>query len=117
MVSHGCIADADHCHQANILIDSNHCARVADFGLAIVVEESITHEMKGTPRWMAPELMAPEMFGFTGESLKQLPSKSTDIYAIGMTVFEVSICLYPRKYRIHLLIGSHGMCSLQRSQK
>ena len=76
------------------MIDSQRCARVADFGLAVVVEESITHELKGSPRWMAPELMDPETFGFTDESLKQLPSKSTDIYAIGMTIFEVSVCLY-----------------------
>ena len=90
---------------------------MADFGLAVVVEESITHELKGTPRWMAPELMDPETFGFTDESLKQLPSKSTDIYAIGMTIFEASICLHPRKCRINLLVGSHWMSPLQRSQK
>lgn len=76
------------------MIDSNCCARLADFGLAVVVEESTSRELKGTTRWMAPELMDPEMFGFAGESLKQLPSKSTDIYAIGMTILEVSACLY-----------------------
>jgi len=74
---------------ANILVDSNYRALVADFGLAVVVEESTSRELKGTTRWMAPELMDPERFGFTGESLKQLPSKSTDIYAIGMTILEV----------------------------
>ena len=51
-------------------------------------------EMKGTTRWMAPELMNPEEFGFFGELLKQLPSTSTDIYAIGMTILEVSLCLH-----------------------
>jgi len=69
---------------------------LADFGLAAVVDGStgrstaVSAEMKGTTRWMAPELMLPEEFGFTGELLRQLPSKGTDIYAIGMTILEVS---------------------------
>jgi len=44
----------------------------------------------GMARWMAPELFLPEEFGFTAEFQKQLPSKDTDIYAIGMTIIEVS---------------------------
>ena len=39
---------------------------------------------------MAPELLFPDRFGFTGKLAKQLPSKDTDIYAIGMTILEVS---------------------------
>ncbi|KAF9648298.1 kinase-like protein [Thelephora ganbajun] len=74
---------------ANILIDSECCARLADFGLAVVVDESTSGEMRGTTRWMAPELMHPEAFGFTGKFLKSVPSKGTDIYAIGMTILEV----------------------------
>jgi len=31
----------------------------------------------------------PEMFGFVKKFQKRLPSKSTDIYALGMTIFEV----------------------------
>ena len=77
------------------MVDSNYCARVADFGLAVVVEESTSRELRGTTRWMAPELMDPARFGFTGASLKQLPSKSTDVYAIGMMILEVSAYLYP----------------------
>jgi serine/threonine protein kinase len=46
---------------------------------------------------MAPELMIPENFGFIGELAKLLPTKSTDIYAIGMTILEVRACLYPPK--------------------
>ena len=44
---------------------------------------------------MAPELVDPEYFGFTGQYLKQLPSVSTDIYAMGMTTIEVSALFYP----------------------
>ena len=53
----------------------------------------------GTIRWMAPEMMYPEKFGFAnGKYRKRLPSKSTDIYALGMTVLEVgaSMLLLPR---------------------
>lgn len=85
---------------------------MADFGLAVVVEETISNELKGTTRWMAPELMDPERYGFIGESQKQLPSKSTDMYAIGMTVLEVSVYLYASKHRAHILVGSDWMSSL-----
>lgn len=64
---------------------------MADFGLAVVIDESTAHNrgMRGTIRWMAPELMCPEEFGFTGEHQKRLPSRSTDTYALGMTILEV----------------------------
>ena len=45
--------------------------------------------MRGTLRWMAPEVISPEKFGFTGEYRKRLPSRSTDIYTLGMTILEV----------------------------
>ena len=68
---------------------------MADFGLAAIVDETTSRttaadgKMKGTTRWMAPELLFPDKFGFTGELRKQLPSKETDVYAFGMTIFEV----------------------------
>lgn len=70
----------------------------------MIIDESTTgttttgnREMKGTTRWMAPELLFPERFGFTGKLLKQLPSKGTDIYAIGMTILQVNTRLYQLK--------------------
>ena len=88
-------------YKVNILIDSEHRARLADFGLTVVVDEttdrSIAHNrgMGGTVRWMAPEVMYPERFGFSGECKKRLPSRSTDIYALGMTILEVSAFTSP----------------------
>ena len=82
--------------KVNILIDSERRARLADFGLAVVVDRSTNRttadgaEMRGTTRWMAPELLYPEKYGYTEKLQRQLPSKSTDVYAIGMTVLEVS---------------------------
>ena len=50
--------------------------------------------VRGTIQWMAPELIDPNKFKFTGDFLKQLPSVSTDMYAFGMTILEVSAWLY-----------------------
>ena len=44
----------------------------------------------GTTRWMAPEMMYPDKFGFADGYRKHLPSRSTDVYALGMTILEVS---------------------------
>ena len=79
------------------MIDSERGARLTDFGLAVVIDESTAGRttnhcrVGGTTRWMAPEMIYPEKFGFTGdEHRKRLPSRSTDIYALGMTILEVS---------------------------
>ena len=49
--------------------------------------------MRGTIRWMAPEMMHPEEFGYTRECQIRLPSKGTDIYSLGMTILEVRFFL------------------------
>ena len=76
------------------MIDSNRCARVAEFTLAVVFQETSSNELKDTTRWTSPELLDPQKYGFIGEFHKQPPSKSTDMYAVGMTVFEVSVYPY-----------------------
>ncbi|KAF9648290.1 kinase-like protein [Thelephora ganbajun] len=107
----GAVAGLEYLHEhgivhgdlkgVNILVDSEYRARLADFGLAVVIDESITggtaesRAKRGTYRWMAPELMDPGEFGFTGELLKELPSMSTDVYAIGMTIYEVLTGRHP----------------------
>ena len=61
----------------------------------MIIDESTTgsttggHGVRGTTRWMAPELLYPEHFGFHKDCQKRLPSKGTDIYALGMTILEV----------------------------
>jgi len=54
-----------------------------------------TRGVVGTIRWMAPELMYPEGFGFVSEYRKRLPSRSTDTYALGMTILEVRLLAPP----------------------
>lgn len=79
----------------NILVDSGCSARLADFGLTMIIDESTAGSANGgygpggTTRWMAPELLYPEHFGFPRNCRKLLPSKGTDIYALGMTILEV----------------------------
>ena len=83
--------------QANILINSECRACLADFGLAAIIEDASSvdgvssHKAGGTIRWMAPEILDPDRFGYTKRSRRKLPSKSTDIYALGMTILEVCI--------------------------
>jgi len=60
---------------ANVLVDSKFRAKVADFGLTAKKSSGAC----GTPFWMAPELI----LGMT------LNTVDTDIYAFGMTMWEV----------------------------
>ena len=86
-----------HNTKANILIDSGCSARLADFGLAMIIDGSTTgsttggHEPRGTTRWMAPEMLLPELYGFSKDCQRRLPSTGTDTYALGMTSLEVSV--------------------------
>jgi len=77
--------------KANVLIDENGRARLADFGLLVIVSDlpqptfSITLAMAGTIGWMGPELLNPEQFGMKDNK----PTKESDCYALGMTILEV----------------------------
>ena len=77
--------------KANILIDNDGHARLADFGLITIVSDStnITTSSStnsgGTTRWMSPELFYPEKFGLKDNRR----TKESDCYALGMVVLEV----------------------------
>uniref|UniRef100_A0A1J3JNH5 mitogen-activated protein kinase kinase kinase n=1 Tax=Noccaea caerulescens TaxID=107243 RepID=A0A1J3JNH5_NOCCA len=68
---------------ANILVDNKACIRLADFGASKKVVELATvngaKSMKGTPYWMAPEVILQ-----TGHSF------SADIWSVGCTVIEMA---------------------------
>ncbi|WP_372371610.1 serine/threonine-protein kinase [Candidatus Uabimicrobium sp. HlEnr_7] len=67
---------------ANIMVDKNNIAKVMDFGLAKTgaVQESIsqTGGQMGTPLYMAPEQVEGSKIG-----------KYTDVYALGIILFEI----------------------------
>nr|XP_043622951.1 G-type lectin S-receptor-like serine/threonine-protein kinase At1g34300 [Erigeron canadensis] len=66
----------------NILLDSNFCAKVADFGLAKLCNRDNSHitmtARRGTPGYAAPELWMP--FPVTHKC---------DVYSFGMLLFEI----------------------------
>ena len=76
--------------KANILVDEAGRARLADFGLLKIVSDpanalsSSSHTQGGTVRWMSPELIYPEHFGFE----KSRATKSSDCCALGMVIYE-----------------------------
>lgn len=68
---------------ANILVDNKGCIKLADFGASKQVAELATisgaKSMKGTPYWMAPEVILQ-----TGHTF------SADIWSVGCTVIEMA---------------------------
>ncbi|XP_076939066.1 mitogen-activated protein kinase kinase kinase NPK1-like [Bidens hawaiensis] len=68
---------------ANILVDNKGCIKLADFGASKQVVElangSGAKSMKGTPYWMAPEVILQ-----TGHSF------SADIWSVGCTIIEMA---------------------------
>ncbi|KAF9784796.1 kinase-like domain-containing protein [Thelephora terrestris] len=78
---------------ANILVDDDGIARLADFGLMTILIENSTFPLSatavssvGTVCWMSPELLIGE--GST-------PTRQSDCYALGMVVYEVLTGLRP----------------------
>ena len=77
--------------KSNILVDSSHTARIADFGLTSILRNpSISMSVSppaegGTYQWMAPELFSED----------SRPSKESDVYSLGMVVYEVRHVSFP----------------------
>jgi len=76
---------------ANILIDQNGHACLADFGLITVISDPkyatapSTKKNAGTVSHMSPELLHPQGYNLEGSQ----PTKESDYYALGMVIFEV----------------------------
>ena len=76
--------------KANILIDETGRALLADFGLLTIISDptnflsSSSYAQGGTNRWMSPERIAPQIFGFKDAR----PTEPSDCYALGMVVYE-----------------------------
>jgi len=77
--------------KANILVDKDRHARLADFGLLTIISDptnftaSSSHVKGGTTRWMSPEILNPDLFGFKDSR----PTNESDCYALGMVILEV----------------------------
>ena len=77
------------------------------------------HGPRGTIRWMAPEMLLPEEYGFSGKLQRQLPSTGTDIYALGMTILEVCVFrVAPELWTLLMsLVGIDWKTAFQRYQE
>lgn len=95
--------------KANILINGDQRACIADFGLSTITgvathaaagasktslisnDTLMSFTAGGTRRWMSPELLDPERFGMP-ESEDNRPTRQSDCYALGMVIYEVGAC-------------------------
>ena len=93
--------------KANILVDENGRARLADFGLLTIASDptlftaSNSTAGHGTIRWMSPELIDPEYFGLDDSP----PTKESDCYALGMVVYEVLSGRVPFTTLRHMVVA------------
>ncbi|CAM6086087.1 unnamed protein product [Calypogeia fissa] len=69
---------------ANILVDKDGQVKLADFGLAKEVGLSLATSCKGTPYFMAPEILKPHSVHKRGYGLP------VDIWSLGCTVLEMA---------------------------
>ena len=99
--------------KANILINQDRRACIADFGLSTITgvatragvggswtslisnDTLMSFTAGGTRRWMSPELLDPERFGMP-ESENNRPTRQSDCYALGMVIYEVGLCVTVR---------------------
>ncbi|XP_024970544.1 mitogen-activated protein kinase kinase kinase 5-like isoform X1 [Cynara cardunculus var. scolymus] len=70
---------------ANLLVDSSGVVKLADFGLAKHLSPHVIDlSLKGTPHWMAPEVLQAAMRKDTNEH-----TYTMDIWSLGCTVIEM----------------------------
>ncbi|KAI3824134.1 hypothetical protein L1987_05583 [Smallanthus sonchifolius] len=70
---------------ANLLVDANGVVKLADFGMAKHLDEQVNLSLKGSPYWMAPELLQakPQKDGSPDLAL------AVDIWSLGCTIIEM----------------------------
>jgi len=80
---------------ANVLINESRQACLADFGLTSILSNfnslnasTLASHRSGTVRWMAPEILDPEVFGLPTSSNRE-SSTASDVYSFAMVVMEI----------------------------
>src|SRR5215213_4720226 len=87
------LKDRIHCdlHSGNILIDGGNCY-IADLGLCGPVDEESSNKVYGIVSYVAPEVLR-------GNNMKN--TKETDIYSVGMLMWEIFAGRPPFDKRVH----------------
>ncbi|KAL5074813.1 hypothetical protein RYX36_013797 [Vicia faba] len=71
---------------ANLLVDASGIVKLADFGVSkILTEKSYELSLKGSPYWMAPELMMATMKKESNPNI----AMAVDIWSLGCTIIEM----------------------------
>ncbi|KAK1363840.1 MAP protein kinase [Heracleum sosnowskyi] len=71
---------------ANLLVDAYGVVKLADFGMAKHLNgQTANLSLKGSPYWMAPELLQPDLQNDTGPDL----ALAVDIWSLGCTIIEM----------------------------
>ncbi|KAG0260131.1 hypothetical protein DFQ27_003740 [Actinomortierella ambigua] len=95
----------------NVLLSSHMEVKLCDFGLAVVKTSNSGHStevMRGTVRWLAPELVASERPRYTTKS---------DMYALGMVMWEMAaMCTVPFKAMTNNLVMAKAVHGGQREK-
>ncbi|GAV67369.1 Pkinase domain-containing protein [Cephalotus follicularis] len=86
---------------ANILVDVSGSVKLADFGLAKATKLNDVKSSKGTPFWMAPEVVNLKSQGY---------GLAADIWSLGCTVLEMLTCRPPYSH----LEGMQALFSIGR---
>lgn len=68
----------------NILVGADCRVKLADFGCAKRTQETMTHTMRGSIHWMAPEVIAHERYG-----------RAADIWSFGCVAIEMGTATVP----------------------
>jgi len=68
----------------NILVGADCKVKLADFGCAKRTQETMTHTMRGSMHWMAPEVIAHERYG-----------RAADIWSFGCVAIEMGTAKVP----------------------
>lgn len=65
---------------SNILVDRGGCVKLADFGIAHALDETLTSTMQGSG---TPGFMSPEQLGLVSQAIDE----RTDVYGIGAVIY------------------------------
>jgi len=86
---------------------------VVDQNSTAATSQTSSTNGESTQRWCAPELLDPERYGLKRGG----PTKKSDIYSMGMTIYQVSLPRCTPGGNIEVVLGSDGQSPILRVQR